>query len=120
MSRQFAHRAGVLLIGVAFGPSIATRLLVRNAGRLQPEGAAPHIEMPGQAGVQLGPRVPEPSPQKQRVFDDHTCREIRPGERSVVGFHIAAANVGDVILAATYAHEAGISVDQLATRGRRT
>lgn len=33
----------------------------------------------------------------------------------VVGIHLAAANAGDAILAATYALEAGMTVDQLAT-----
>ena len=37
------------------------------------------------------------------------------GTGRVVGIHIAAANAGDVILAATYALEAGMTVDQLAT-----
>jgi len=36
------------------------------------------------------------------------------GTGRVVGIHIAAANAGDAILAATYALEAGMTVDQLA------
>lgn len=37
------------------------------------------------------------------------------GSGRVVGVHIAAVNAGDAILAATYALEAGLTVDQLAT-----
>ena len=37
------------------------------------------------------------------------------GTGRVVGIHIAAANAGDAILAATYALEAGMTVDQLAS-----
>ena len=37
------------------------------------------------------------------------------GTGKVVGIHIAAANAGDAILAATYALEAGMTVDQLAS-----
>jgi mercuric reductase len=36
------------------------------------------------------------------------------GTRRVIGIHIAAANAGDAILAATYALEAGMTTDQLA------
>jgi mercuric reductase len=37
------------------------------------------------------------------------------GTGKVVGIHIAAANAGDAILAATYALEAGMTVDQIAS-----